>query len=91
MPAPTNAKLIEVIRLGNPWLVGHNVSRVVPVYAIHNVVSPDFARDDRVQSVKDLAYDASVAINTSLSASLNVEPPQQNLWVHFGSGRFPIT
>ena len=72
MATATNAKLIEVIRLGNPWLIGHNVSRVVPVYVINNVVAPDFARDNRLQSVKDLAFDASAAITGSLSAAINV-------------------
>lgn len=69
---PGSAKTIELLRIGNPWLVGQHVNRVVPVFAAHNVIAPDFVRSRSLQSIKDLAFDAGRAIRESLGASLQV-------------------
>lgn len=58
MATKNSNKTIEFIRIGNPWLVGKNVNRVVPVYALHNILAPDFDRDDALQAIKDSAFDA---------------------------------
>jgi hypothetical protein len=67
-----SAKTIDFLRIGNPWLVGQHVNRVVPVFAAHNVIAPDFARSRSLQSIKDLAFDAGKAIKESLSSYLQV-------------------
>src|SRR5436190_1958539 len=58
MSKSTPNKTIEFLRIGNPWLVGKNVNRIVPIYALHNVLAPDFEREPELQSIKDLALDA---------------------------------
>ena len=69
---PTN-KTIEFIRIGNPWLVGKNVNRVVPVYALHNILAPDFDRNAALlQSIKDLAFDAGKGLRGGLRDHINV-------------------
>lgn len=52
---------ISLLRLGNPWLVGHNISRVVPVFSLQNVLAPDFERDAHFQAIKDLTQNVEAA------------------------------
>ncbi len=59
MATKNSNKTIEFVRIGNPWLIGKNVNRVVPVYVVHNILAPDFDRDDALQSIKDSAFDAA--------------------------------
>src|SRR5690606_30413935 len=54
-------KPIDVIRIGNPWLVGKNVERIVPLYALHNFCAPRFKRDPAVALIHDLVVDAPAA------------------------------
>ncbi len=48
-------RVISLIRLGNPWMVGHNVSRIVPVHAIQSFASTVFKASKELQAVRDLA------------------------------------
>lgn len=52
------SKAIPVIRVANPWMVGKNVSRVVPLYALHNFACTDFVRFKGEQAIKHLVFDA---------------------------------
>lgn len=67
MAAPATNKTIEFLRIGNPWLVGKNVSRVVPIYALHNLLAPDFDRESILQPIKHLAFDGSKGLAAGLS------------------------
>lgn len=66
MATKSSNKTIEFVRIGNPWLVGKNVNRVVPVYAVHNILAPDFDRDNALQSIKDSAFDAAKGLKGGL-------------------------
>jgi hypothetical protein len=67
----SDAKTIEFLRLGNPWLVGKNVNRVVPIYSLHNLISPNFKKSDDLQAVKDLCIDAEhVVANNALEGRI---------------------
>lgn len=55
-------KLIEIVRISNEWMVGTNVNRVVPIYSLHNVVAPDFTKVERLHSIKNLMFDAAMAL-----------------------------
>lgn len=52
------SKAIPVIRVANPWMVGKNVNRVVPLYALHNFACADFVRFKGEQAIKHLVFDA---------------------------------
>jgi hypothetical protein len=52
------SKAIPVIRVANPWMVGSNVMRVVPLYALHNFACVDFVRFKGEQAIKHLVFDA---------------------------------
>jgi hypothetical protein len=54
----TASKAIPVIRIANPWMVGKNVNRVVPLYALHNFACADFVRFKGEQAIKHLVVDA---------------------------------
>ena len=65
--AKQEAKSIEFLRVGNPWLVGKNVSRIVQVYVIQNLVAPEFKRDTKLQqAIKHLAFDVGLAAENGL-------------------------
>jgi hypothetical protein len=66
-------KTIEFLRIGNPWLVGKNVSRVVPIYLVHNLVAPDFESDKAIQAIKHLAFDAKRGIDDGLASRVAVQ------------------
>src|SRR5262245_61347011 len=66
MAAKGSNKTIEFVRFGNPWLVGKNVNRVVPIYALHNVLAPDFDRDATLQAIKHAAFDVRKALDAGL-------------------------
>lgn len=67
------ARTIEFLRLGNPWLVGENVNRIVPLYALQNAIAPEFARDEHFGLAKDLAVNAAYAIENGLKAKVSVD------------------
>ena len=64
---------IDFLRLANPWLVGTNVGRVVPIYVINNLVSPDFKKNDHYAHIKHLAFDAGIGLK-KLSDSFEILP-----------------
>jgi hypothetical protein len=70
--AKSSPKTIEFLRIANPWLVGKNVSRIVPVYALHNALAPDFDRSDSLQSIKHLAFDAPRGLDGGLREIITV-------------------
>lgn len=56
------AKSIPLIRIANPWMIGKNVNRVVPLYALHNFAAEDFPRYKGTQAIKNLIFDAKSAL-----------------------------
>lgn len=64
MTPDNTSRLIDLLRLGNPWLVGKNVSRVVPIYSMHNVLAPSFVTDQHVQKIKDVTQNGTLAQST---------------------------
>lgn len=65
-------KTIEFLRIGNPWLVGKHVNRIVPVFVVHNLLEPDLQREKSLQAIKDLAFDAPKALRQGLQSRLNI-------------------
>lgn len=66
-----SSKTIEFLRVGNPWLVGKNVNRIVPVYVVQNLIAPDLERDSaRQHAIKHLAFDADFAAEAGLAACI---------------------
>jgi hypothetical protein len=63
---PKNAFKIDFLRIGNSWMVGENVARIVPIYILHNVVSGVFKADQRVKLIKDLTKDPEYAFKSGL-------------------------
>jgi hypothetical protein len=72
MATKVSNKTVEFIRLGNPWLVGRNVNRVVPIYALHNVLAPDFDRNATLQAIKHIAFDVSKGLDAGLRDRVTV-------------------
>jgi len=72
MAAGNSAKTIEFLRIGNPWLVGKNVNRVVPIYVLHNLLEADFERTKSLQAIKHLVFDAGKALADGLSPRVDV-------------------
>src|SRR5262245_48102371 len=66
MAKQVSKKSVEFLRIGNPWLVGKNVGRIVPVYVLHNLITPDIERDPSLQAIKHLAFDSELAIEAGL-------------------------
>jgi hypothetical protein len=66
MATGTSQKPIEFARIGNPWLVGKNVNRVVPIYVLHNLLAPNFESDKSIQALKHLVFDAGKALTAGL-------------------------
>lgn len=46
---------IEILRLGNRWLVGKNTSRIVPVYSMQNIVASCWSPSSELGSLRVLA------------------------------------
>lgn len=46
---------LNFLKVGNPWLVGHNVNRIVPVHALQAFLSTVYKDGSRVQELRDLA------------------------------------
>jgi hypothetical protein len=59
---------IDFLRIANPWLVGANVSRVVPVYVLNNLISPDFKKSDYLTHIKHLAFDADLGLQRLMNS-----------------------
>ena len=50
-----------IARIGNPWMVGHNYGRVVPIYVLHNLLrARGTSSPDRLHALKSLAVDPNV-------------------------------
>lgn len=72
MALKKSVRSIGLLRLGNPWLVGKNVNRIVPVYALQNVLAPSFQKDANFQAAKNLTQNAlyaSTAFGDKISVS----------------------
>ncbi len=48
-------RVINLIRLGNPWMVGQHVSRIVPVHAIQGFLATVFKSSKELPDVRNLA------------------------------------
>lgn len=51
--------LTAILRVANPWLVGHNYGRIVPLYVLHNLVRdarPPAQSRGMIDSVKALVF-----------------------------------
>lgn len=65
-------RTIEFLRIANPWLVGKNVGRVVPVYSIHNVLAPNLKTSPDLPYVMDLTVAAKDAMAGSIGTRVDV-------------------
>src|SRR4051794_27011449 len=75
MPPKKSAKSVRsvgLLRLGNPWLVGKNVSRIVPVYSLQNILAPDFQKDVNFQAAKDLTQNVQSVAGGLLGRRITV-------------------
>lgn len=73
-------KIIELLRIGNPMMVGANVARVVPVYVLHNLIAPDFQKHSNLDAIKHLAFSAEIAIQSGLAGHIpNAQSSHQSL------------
>ena len=71
MASGAASKSVEFIRIGNPWLVGKNVGRIVPVFVIQNFVAPDVEREPALQqAIKHLAFDVDKAADNGLKGKI---------------------
>jgi len=48
-------KIISLLRVGNPWMVGGNVSRIVPVHTLQSFLSTLYEKSEAVQEILELA------------------------------------
>jgi hypothetical protein len=56
-----SSRVIPFLRIGNSWMVGKHVNRIVPVYVLQNLLAPSFKRHDRLGVLKDLAFSSGLA------------------------------
>ena len=48
-------RAVDFLRLGNPWLVGRNTNRIVPLYVLHNMAVHCADTSERLASILALA------------------------------------
>jgi|GEM_PF-1452164 len=62
---PKEITPVEILRIGNPWMIGANAGRIAPLYVLHNVITGRYRGhlSPRVPRLKDLAFDAATAFS----------------------------
>ena len=61
----TDIMPVEILRIGNPWMIGPNAGRIAPLYVLHNVITGRYKGhlSPRVPRLKDLAFHADTAFS----------------------------
>lgn len=64
-PTPKDIMPVEILRIGNPWMIGPNAGRIAPLYVLHNVITGRYKGhlSPRVPRLKDLAFHAQTAFS----------------------------